>query len=112
MPPKKLSGSGLLQELGVHSLDRPAAPSAPKTPAPKVSTGAVGRRSKVGSDFIPLTLRVSKDQVAHLQAAAFSLMQARGPGATITPQDVVRMLIDRAIKDPDFPANLTSGSAA
>lgn len=111
MPPKKLSGSGLLAELGVGSLDRAPAAPAPEPPAPKTSTGAVGRRSKVGAEFVPLTLRVSADQAVKLREAAFHLMQARGVGANITPQDVVRMLIDRAIADPDFPNNLTAGES-
>ncbi|WP_168220584.1 hypothetical protein [Azospirillum thermophilum] len=104
---KKMSGAALLAELGEGALDRSAPIAAPSGPAPvPASTSRVGRRSKVGTTFVPLTVRVSAEQDAALKRAAFELMASRGPGANITPQDVIRILIDRAIADPDFPASL------
>ncbi|QCO07517.1 hypothetical protein [Azospirillum argentinense] len=111
MPPKKLNGSELLAELGGTSFDRAPAPAPVPQPSPAPAPRAVGRRSKVGAEFVPLTLRVSAQQHSALSDAAFAVMKARGPGANVTPQDVVRMLIDRAIADPDFPATLIQDDA-
>lgn len=99
MPPRKISGSELLAELQTESLER--TPSAVGDRPLKVG----GRPSKVGGKATPLTMRVSEDQLARLRAAALDVSKAQG-GKTITPQDVARMLIDRALADPAFPSFL------
>lgn len=101
MPPKKISGSELLAELQTESLER----TAPAPLAPASAPAAGGRPSKVGGKAVPLTMRVSEDQLARLRDAALDVSKAHG-GKTVTPQDVVRMLIDRALADPAFPAFL------
>lgn len=107
MPPKrKLNGSELLAELAGGTLDRALSPATPSEPPPAAPKPA-GRRSKVGSDdVVPLTVRVSAETAAALRAAAFQVSAATGGRTTVTAQDVVRMLIDRAIADPGFPADL------
>ena len=107
MPPKKkLSGAELLAELGTTSLDR--APPAPSAPAASPAT-TTGRPSKVGGAAMPLTLRVSADQYAALSKAALARDQARqeaGEMVRTTPQDILRILLDRAMADPNFPATV------
>lgn len=108
MSRRKMSGAELLAELGPGSLERAPAPSAPA--AAPVSQGKVGRRSKAGPTPVPLNLRISVDQAEALKDAAHAYGKARGPGPTVTPQDIVRILIDRAISDPGFPGNIVRES--
>jgi len=98
-PRKKLNGSELLAELGANSIDRAPSPA----PAPHTTTG---RPPKVAGKGVPLTLRVSEDHAAALGRAALAKAQAGNGRTTITPQDIVRLLIERAVADPTFPNNI------
>lgn len=101
MPPrKKMSGTELLAELGAGSIDRTA------PPAPAATTVTTGRPPKVTGKGVPLTLRVSEEHAAALGRAALAQAQAIGGRSTVTPQDIVRLLIERAVSDPAFPANI------
>jgi len=103
MTRRKMSGAELLAELGPGSLERSPPPAPPAAPT---SQGKVGRRSKAGPTPVPLNLRISVEQAEALKDAAHAYGKARGPGPNVTPQDIVRILIDRAIADPDFPASI------
>lgn len=106
MKPKKLSGAELLAELGTNSLDRspPAPAPAPAPPQPPHATPTIGRPSKVGKGHANLTVRVSAAQNDALRKAALARSQASNGKILATPQDIVRILIERAIADPTFPA--------
>lgn len=103
MPPKKkMNGSELLAELGAGAIDR--VPS----PEPAAATATTGRPPKVtgGGKGVPLTVPVSKEHAEALGRAALAQAQAIGGRTTVTRQDIVRMLIERAVSDPSFPANI------
>lgn len=105
--PPKLSGSELLAELTGGALDRMPVP----TPAPTPSAPAqTGRPAKVQGKVVPLTLRLPEGHVDALRLAALAKAQAAGGRVMVTPQDIVRAMIDRAIADPTFPANVLDGS--
>lgn len=113
MTRRKMSGAELLAELDPGSLGRAApAPAPPPAPVatPPATTGKVGRRSKAGPAPVPLNLRISVEQSEALKDAAHAYGKARGPGPTVTPQDVVRMLIDHALADPGFPGTIIKGT--
>lgn len=104
MPPrKKMNGSELLAELGASSIDRVPPPAPIRAPAPSAATG---RPPKVAGKGVPLTLRVSEDHAAALGRAALAKAQADNGRTTVTPQDIVRILIERAVADPAFPNNI------
>ena len=112
MPPKppKLNGSRLLQELAETSLvpepaAPPASPVAATSPRRSAPSSRGGRPAKAGADNIPLTLRVSPELVDQLTDAATRLPRQTGRPVP-TPQDVIRLAIDAALKDPAFPLNL------